>query len=109
MQELIPYNSLFSLTANFHKWCTPTFRRNFLDLEIQQPTTEKSYVRDILYKVYIGKTQGKTVICYTRFKSTIIIASVCVWTPRVCIHVLECLRIHDLVPHSTYVQKSSLT
>ena len=69
----------------------------------------KSHVSDILYKVYIVETQGKTVICYTRSKSTIIKASVCVWTPRVRIHVLECLRIHDLVLHSTYVQKSSLT
>ena len=68
-----------------------SFRRNFPDLEIHKPTTEKSHVSNSLYEVYMSKT----IICCTSMMSALVIASIHAWSPHVCVHVQECLRIHD--------------
>ena len=57
------------------------------DFEIHNPTTDKSHVSNISYKVYMGKT----ISCRTLSVSTIIHA----WSPHVCVYVQECLRTQD--------------
>ena len=54
--------------------------RNFPDLEMQEPTTEKTHMSDISYKVYMGKT----IICHTHAMSTIIILHSCMVTRFTC-------------------------
>ena len=59
-----------------------SFSRNFPDLEIHEPTSEKSHVRDILYKAYMAKT----VICCSLAMNTIIIVLYsCMVTTCTCI------------------------
>ena len=44
---MLAYNELFSLGANFPKWLTLTFSRNFPDLEIHDLNNWKTQVNDI--------------------------------------------------------------
>ena len=63
------YNGLLSLGTNFPEWSTLGLSINFPNLEIHYPTTEKSHVSNISYKVHMGNT----VICRTIVMSTIIL------------------------------------
>ena len=59
-----------------------TFRRNFPDLKIHEPFTEKPHVIDISCKAYMVKT----VICHTLAMSTVIIDLYsCMVTTCMCI------------------------
>ena len=79
------YNGFFP-RCKFPKCYTLIFSRNYPIKKFMSPTTETSHMRDILYKVYMGKT----IINHTLTMSTVIMVLYsCMVTTCTCICTTE--------------------